>query len=760
MSLDSSSLDDVEKTIDSQVESWIEAVRDRSVQKYVKRNLFLLFAAICGHESGAWTEEASFHGSDNLGAAILSELSPNRKSLQSRVNEEAKQVAKVQRRLSEIPRQQRASVLKSSTTLQRVPETFESCESIKSAKRYLNALKTSHFKSSSSKKNQEPLEKRFSVERNIWKYWLVYDACLKRLHKQRTSVSAETVLGECVTALDSLKTWIAASDDEEDGLRQRKKPSTAKAAVREDGDEHADGNQNSGSVISSSSSQSEPESLDETSRAKTSVWNFFKLFIYWFFILEVGEQDTPPTIVVEFGPSSGPRRWNFFSLKNWFVMPQLDEQDSPHKDLEAKEIECKRLRSELAKANEENVRQIEKLRKENEDLEANETKCKRLERELTSARQENEKNTRQNENLTKRCNNFRELVRKYKEETAELKESVKSNARENHLVMISSETRDAFKGFKRKAAKATQASNERATTERGTQVVLAGDECVCVHCAKSMAREKALVQREKILLENKTISPTAISDITPSKPSSLPNGKPPSPGRTVIEVEEISDPRRPSEMARRYNDLFNHSYGLLELYDEVLGKSDEEGSRFIVDMLKAVHRASRLAINDTQNRLLKAIGLESSLDRPKAQKTAIDCTVSLCKIMPTPITAKSHEDVKKRFFENWREKRRDLKRLRVSVNEFLDKCIPVFWDVMLLKHSLFLITDHQVFNPSQHERFYGSEVCQRIDYFVWPCLVEEETSRVLSRGKVVTKTKPSRNSSSSKSAAPNPIKSD
>ena len=54
-----------------------------------------------------------------------------------------------------------------------------------------------------------------------------------------------------------------------------------------------------------------------------------------------------------------------------------------------------------------------------------------------------------------------------------------------------------------------------------------------------------------------------------------------------------------------------------------------------------------MAINDTQNRLLKAIGLESSLDRPKAQKTAIDCTVSLCKIMPTPITAKSHEDVKK-----------------------------------------------------------------------------------------------------------------
>ena len=42
-----------------------------------------------------------------------------------------------------------------------------------------------------------------------------------------------------------------------------------------------------------------------------------------------------------------------------------------------------------------------------------------------------------------------------------------------------------------------------------------------------MAREKAkaLAQQEKkTLLENKTISPTAISDITPSKPSSRPNG--------------------------------------------------------------------------------------------------------------------------------------------------------------------------------------------------------------------------------------------
>ena len=259
MSLDGSSLDDVEKTINSEVESWIKAVRNRSVQKYVKRDLFWLFVAIYGQESGAWTGEAPFHGSDNLGAAILSELSPNRKSLQSRVNEEAKQVAKVQSRLSAIPRQQRASVLKSATTLQRVPKTFESCENVKSAKQYLNALKTNCFKSSGSKKDEKG-SKIFSVQKNIWRYWIVYDACLELLHRQPTSVSAENVLGKCVAALDSLKTWIAAFD-EEDGPKQRKKPSTAKAAVQEDADEHADGNQNSGTVISSSSSQSESESL-------------------------------------------------------------------------------------------------------------------------------------------------------------------------------------------------------------------------------------------------------------------------------------------------------------------------------------------------------------------------------------------------------------------------------------------------------------------------------------------------------------------
>ena len=62
---------------------------------------------------------------------------------------------------------------------------------------------------------------------------------------------------------------------------------------------------------------------------------------------------------------------------------------------------------------------------------------------------------------------------------------MKSNARENRLGMTSLETRDASKGFREKAgdwsslcgcvcfnislAKVTLVSNERATTERGTE---------------------------------------------------------------------------------------------------------------------------------------------------------------------------------------------------------------------------------------------------------------------------------------------------
>ena len=51
------------------------------------------------------------------------------------------------------------------------------------------------------------------------------------------------------------------------------------------------------------------------------------------------------------------------------------------------------------------------------------------------------------------------------------------------------------------------------------------------------------------------------------------------------------------------------------------------------------------------------------------------------------------------------------------------------------------MTDHKVFNSSKHELFFGSDkTSKEIDHFVWPCLIEEGTNRVLVKGKVITKT--------------------
>ena len=50
------------------------------------------------------------------------------------------------------------------------------------------------------------------------------------------------------------------------------------------------------------------------------------------------------------------------------------------------------------------------------------------------------------------------------------------------------------------------------------------------------------------------------------------------------QVEEISDPRRPSEIAKRYEDLFNYSYDMFECLEEVLG-AERKCSKFTNIML-------------------------------------------------------------------------------------------------------------------------------------------------------------------------------
>ena len=46
------------------------------------------------------------------------------------------------------------------------------------------------------------------------------------------------------------------------------------------------------------------------------------------------------------------------------------------------------------------------------------------------------------------------------------------------------------------------------------------------------------------------------------------------------DVEEISNPRRPSEMAKRFNDLFNYTYDLYEVI-----KNERKCSDFTLEIL-------------------------------------------------------------------------------------------------------------------------------------------------------------------------------
>ena len=267
MTLDKATLDDIENDLITQVESWSKAVQDGSVRKYANTKLFWLFVAAVGRESGACERVDSF---SSLGTALFSELVPHRESFRSRVNEEAENVAKVNSRLTELPRAQRLSASKAAAKLKRVPEAFESCENVESAKKYLKALENICYQSSGPKKQKR--SKVFYVEKDMWIYWIVYDTCLKLLNQQTTSVSAGNILDKCITAFDALKLWVTSADeaytcDPNDSL-------SAKGAVKLNCEEErglAETDEDCGAVCSSS----QPESLGKIILGELVLYHLF-----------------------------------------------------------------------------------------------------------------------------------------------------------------------------------------------------------------------------------------------------------------------------------------------------------------------------------------------------------------------------------------------------------------------------------------------------------------------------------------------------
>ncbi|XP_065838855.1 uncharacterized protein [Oscarella lobularis] len=206
--------------------------------------------------------------------------------------------------------------------------------------------------------------------------------------------------------------------------------------------------------------------------------------------------------------------------------------------------------------------------------------------------------------------------------------------------------------------------------------------------------------------------------------------------RIRYEVEEISDPRRPSEMAKRFLDLFNYSYDLSEIIE-----NERTCSEFTIEILMTVHRAAVLTLTEVGSKMVQAVGLSGEVDNPSAKNTIQECSVSLCKLS-NRFQRHSCKSIREtaESFQKWR-KESIQGALLEHANEFLEKCIPVCWDLALQKRALLLVADHKVFDSSKHELFFGSEKTSKdIDHFVWPCLLEERTNRVLVKGKVITKT--------------------
>eukprot|EP00118_Oscarella_pearsei_P017341 m.171366 g.171366 ORF g.171366 m.171366 type:complete len:131 (+) comp39053_c1_seq29:232-624(+) len=102
-----------------------------------------------------------------------------------------------------------------------------------------------------------------------------------------------------------------------------------------------------------------------------------------------------------------------------------------------------------------------------------------------------------------------------------------------------------------------------------------------------------------------------------------------------FEVEEISDPRRPSEIARHFEDLFMHSYSISESSEELRGEEYNERvcSLFAIDLLETVFVTGEGRIALFQNELKKHFNLGDSIsDNPSAQKRLRKCALQICGI--------------------------------------------------------------------------------------------------------------------------------
>ena len=176
--------------VTTQLELLDKAVRNQSLERYVAKGSLLLAAIFC-LESGTPLRNVEL---------------PTQ--LQERFDEEVTRLEGIASCASSLPREKRIPVMKrasqrAKSSVKTEYRIIEECKTIHEAA-YLSFFETLFFSSHPTERDPQ-FEKILHLETSIWRYWIIYDVCLKLAEKSPTEVTGSNVLERCIRAFDLFK---------------------------------------------------------------------------------------------------------------------------------------------------------------------------------------------------------------------------------------------------------------------------------------------------------------------------------------------------------------------------------------------------------------------------------------------------------------------------------------------------------------------------------------------------------------------------
>ena len=195
---------DIKKWVKAQADKLDKAARGQSFERHVEK-CPLIFTAVFCYESGTQ----------------LANVQPHK--LRNRIDQEVDEVKGVTSRASALPLGRRIAVMKKAVQLGKAfvagqseavntVTCIEECQTVDEAGNYVGAIKNIYFELKPERRDPD-FEVILELETAIWKYWIIYDACLRLAKKPVASVTASNVLEKCVEALESLKKQVNSGND-------------------------------------------------------------------------------------------------------------------------------------------------------------------------------------------------------------------------------------------------------------------------------------------------------------------------------------------------------------------------------------------------------------------------------------------------------------------------------------------------------------------------------------------------------------------